>query len=363
LLQEQIRDKFLGAALGLIVGDSLGAQYETLTASAIMINVGDETLAMKGSEKRGVKPGQWTDDAGQFIAAMVSYVSSRGFDGLDLAARLVKWMTKNSRGVGFHTKEALTMLDFDLEKWATNGRDIWYRSGGMKAGNGSLARCVVPGLYHWNNLDHLVEATIKTSHLTHFDPRCVESALAINFFINQCLHRRWTDDLPDTCATWLQSVRQMRIYDEWVLNFDRNELNEYTNFSPFPTYYQEHNAVVDALRAIPHARFRDLHNTGYCVNTMQAAIWAVMNGDSFEECISHAVKLGGESDTQGALAGAIAGARFGLSAIPTRWLEPLRNREKLVPEIELLLGGAVDTDEKEFKAGERSPATPPPPIV
>ena len=42
-----------------------------------------------------------------------------------------------------------------------------------------------------------------------------------------------------------------------------------------------------------------------------------------------AVNLGGDADTNGAVAGALAGARFGAGAIPERWIEPLRQRERI----------------------------------
>jgi ADP-ribosyl-[dinitrogen reductase] hydrolase len=63
---------------------------------------------------------------------------------------------------------------------------------------------------------------------------------------------------------------------------------------------------------------------------MQSAFWAVTAHDSLEEAIIAAVNLGQDSDTTGAVAGALAGARWGMADIPQRWLDVLRNREELL---------------------------------
>ena len=52
-----------------------------------------------------------------------------------------------------------------------------------------------------------------------------------------------------------------------------------------------------------------------------------MTTDSFEEALTEVVNLGGDTDTAGAILGALAGAHYGVDAIPERWLEGLQNRE------------------------------------
>jgi ADP-ribosylglycohydrolase len=68
---------------------------------------------------------------------------------------------------------------------------------------------------------------------------------------------------------------------------------------------------------------------GFVLTALRVAFWAAMPADSFEGAVVAAANLGGDADTNAAVAGALAGARFGASAIPQRWLEPLRERERL----------------------------------
>ena len=67
------------------------------------------------------------------------------------------------------------------------------------------------------------------------------------------------------------------------------------------------------------------------------AFWALLNHDSLEETIIAAVALGHDTDTTAAVAGALAGAAYGASAIPARWLDILQPREELAAHAERLL--------------------------
>jgi ADP-ribosyl-[dinitrogen reductase] hydrolase len=73
----------------------------------------------------------------------------------------------------------------------------------------------------------------------------------------------------------------------------------------------------------------DVNNSGWAVSTLQAALWAFQTTDSFEDALIEAVNLGGDADTIGAVCGQIAGAYYGYSAIPERWLAAIKDREKL----------------------------------
>jgi ADP-ribosyl-[dinitrogen reductase] hydrolase len=67
--------------------------------------------------------------------------------------------------------------------------------------------------------------------------------------------------------------------------------------------------------------------TGFVVTALRVGYAAAFGRESFEDAVVFAANLGGDADTNAAVAGALAGARFGTDAIPQRWLEPLRDRE------------------------------------
>src|SRR5581483_2677911 len=77
--------------------------------------------------------------------------------------------------------------------------------------------------------------------------------------------------------------------------------------------------------------------TGYVLDTLEVALWAFLHTTSFESALLVAVNRGDDADTVGAVAGALAGARYGLSQIPARWLEPLRECDRLIDYSDRLL--------------------------
>ena len=71
----------------------------------------------------------------------------------------------------------------------------------------------------------------------------------------------------------------------------------------------------------------DIKSSGYVVDTIEAAIWCLMNTRSYKECVLTAVNLGDDTDTIAAIAGGLAGALYGYEAIPQKWRDTLIKRE------------------------------------
>ena len=76
---------------------------------------------------------------------------------------------------------------------------------------------------------------------------------------------------------------------------------------------------------------------GHTVLTLQAGLWAAATPLSLEESLISVVNAGGDTDTNGALAGAVLGARYGASAIPLRWKAYIAQKERLAELGEHLL--------------------------
>lgn len=81
-----------------------------------------------------------------------------------------------------------------------------------------------------------------------------------------------------------------------------------------------------AFAALPKAEIR---SSGYMVDTLEAALWCLLNTDNYRDCVLKAVNLGNDTDTVAAVVGGLAGILYGMSGIPTSWLEGLQNKQML----------------------------------
>ena len=63
------------------------------------------------------------------------------------------------------------------------------------------------------------------------------------------------------------------------------------------------------------------------VHTLEAAIWCLLNTNSYEECVLKAVNLGEDTDTVGAVAGGLAGLAYGYENITKEWLDVIVKKD------------------------------------
>ena len=93
---------------------------------------------------------------------------------------------------------------------------------------------------------------------------------------------------------------------------------------------KEELAYYEKIRKIKSFRNTDekyIKSYGYVVVTLEAAMWCLLNADSFRACVLKAVNLGSDTDTVAAIAGGLAGLYYGYDGIPEEWLAVIQRRE------------------------------------
>lgn len=88
--------------------------------------------------------------------------------------------------------------------------------------------------------------------------------------------------------------------------------------------YYDRLRNLDSFGDLPEDRIR---STGYVVDTLEAAVWSLVNTDNFADALLNAVNLGYDTDTVGAVCGGLAGLYYGYEAIPGDWLAALQRRD------------------------------------
>ncbi len=275
--------------LGLAIGDALGATLEFGPRVASPMARRD----MVGGGPFDLPVGVFTDDTSQALALAKSLTLRKGFDPHDVMNRFVSWYRRGEYSptgtcvdIGLTTRRALELFEVTGAPFAGSTDEF-------SAGNGSLMRLAPVAIFTLDASEaEAVRIAREQSRLTHATPVCV-----------------------DACDYFVRLLRLTILGGGHPLELGR---------------WSGHPAIEKAKTAYWGGRERrDIRSTGYVADTLEAALWACANAPSFEWAMLLAVNLGGDADTVGAVAGALAGAKFGERGIPTRWLEPLAWRHKI----------------------------------
>jgi len=311
----------LGGLVGLLVGDAVGVGYEFRPPERIPSR--DQIEMVTPAEFRrshaGVPVGTWSDDGAQALCLLASLLECGKFSLTDFAGRLVQWLTHGYMAVdgdvfdvGIQTGEALRNLRDGVSPRESGGASE------MDNGNGSLMRVLPLAIWHAGT----DEALVKDAHLqslpTHAHPR---SLIACAFYC--LLARGYLRKLGDPWS-WADQ-RLEAVYEAWP----RQE--EKTLFL----------SELNLLRSFP--KTDRPRGTGYVIDTLWSAKQALEEG-SFEDVVRTAILFGHDTDTTAAVAGGLAGLRFGLVGIPDRWLTPLRGFSLLAPLISSLVARTTEVN-------------------
>lgn len=264
-----------GALLGLAVGDALGAPAEFMTSGEITSKYGVLREMVGGGWLR-LKPGQTTDDTDMSLCVARALAAAGGWDLPGVAGQFAAWLKTKPIDVGDTCRRGIRnfMLKGELE----TPYNEW------DAGNGALMRMAPVGLFTLGDYALLERYALEQAHLTHNN--VVSDAACICY--GRLLH------LAVTAAS---KPRIRREVDGLIARF--------------PTF------TFEPYRGLA---------TGYVVDTFQTVCFHFFRGRDFEECVVGAVNQGGDADTTGAILGGLAGAYYGLEAIPQRWLKRLDKR-------------------------------------
>ena len=296
-----LRERVVGSCLGLALGDALGAPFELLRSRTIPDPVPAFRLPWLGRP-----PGSTTDDTALARNLMRSLAARGGFHPDDLMRRHVEWFRDDPPDVGTITGKVLRRVDRGEEAPAA-ARAIWDERGPeVSAGNGSVMYCAPLGLAYANRPGELGELAPALSALTHFDGRCRTAALAVTVCVASLVRGEAAEDAARAAL-------------EAVADLEGGEELEF---------------LVEAVGA---SRPIDGPDQGFCLFTAAVALQALVRGGDYEAEARRVVALGGDTDTNAAVAGALLGARDGVQALPATWLEQLEDAEAIREEAEALV--------------------------
>jgi ADP-ribosyl-[dinitrogen reductase] hydrolase len=279
-------DRAQGALLGLAVGDALGGPVEFLSPAEIRARHRGRLDEYVGGGWLSLLPGQGTDDTGMALALARSAATSVGYVPRRALTAYLEWIRSDPADVGNSIRAALEGMEAGVPSAVAT--EAFHRRTGQSAGNGSLMRVAPVALRYLRNADCRAWASRADSKLTHFD-----------------------DHTADACVWLCDAIAAL------VDGVDAGELVPPPGLESEWAITREHAAEA-ATGPV----------AGYVGTALGISSVALKEAPSFEEGLVWAINLGGDADTNGAVAGALLGARFGARAIPSRWLEGLAVREE-----------------------------------
>ncbi|MBF0190342.1 MAG: ADP-ribosyl-[dinitrogen reductase] hydrolase [Magnetococcales bacterium] len=272
-----LQKRAVGAYLGLAAGDALGATVEFMTPREIKANHGRHREIIGGGWL-GLKPGHVTDDTTMSLALGEAILRNRRIDPVDAAQAFDAWMRAKPVDIGNTVRRGILHFRRTGEPRSPPGE--------QDAGNGSCMR-VLPVILacHGGREENLDLACLHQGRVTHHNPLAEAGTGCVAHLVRMALTGNQVSDMLAGPVQQLVSV--------WP---------------------------VFRFRVRPEMS----HPSGFIADTLRAVFQGFFDSDSFEECVTNVVNLGGDADTTGAIAGMLAGAHHGVEAIPKRWLNALQ---------------------------------------
>ena len=290
----ELHDRCHGAMVGLAVGNLLGLACEGWEQREIRRRWPD------GIREIEAEPGYPDDDdLAQAVVLAEACVGAGALDVEDLARRFWTWGEESGLGIGNATHAALTryggspprrymhhhlfarLHGLELPGFQSArepvglpaleaSRAAWETSDGNAAGNGAVMRCA-PVAIRWRYDDAaLVRNTAASAVVTHWDPRCVWSAVLVNLAVASLLRQS-----PDDELRLVERAERAR--------------EALGSLGPFGIDASVPAAITEALDAADVTAPEDLGldgwDMGYTLKAMQVALWCARRAADFEEAL------------------------------------------------------------------------------
>ena len=310
-----MQNKARGMLIGLAIGDSLGAPYEFGYTSKEIAELKDEVATMH--EAVACPKGSWTDDTSMALCLSQSLLDCSGYDSYDVMKKYCQWVDdgymtydgKPADDVGRQVSGAIKRFKVDPVIRKDEPRS-------EAAGNGAIMR--------------LAPAVIA---MTHPGRNCNTIAECENLAVVQARETHYSEQ-AERAAKWFAII-----LCQAMLDIDRHNLDAYIDKFCDERYGNSDLVWRDYGTRIKTDEngdsFKDLG--GYVHDSLAIAIWGIRWSDSFVDGMVRVICLGGDTDTNAAIYGQLAGAYYGYDTMPDEWKKGLIKHDEILAMADRLL--------------------------
>lgn len=293
--------------LGQAIGDALGMPFEKLGDEVHEDLARWDGLFWPGTF-HDLPPGHYTDDTEMAECLALSITQCASYNARDAAGKYLYWIRDTPHGAGDTTKKALRRFG---EHADTRTCGVGFDDP-KKVGSGPAMRAAPIGAY-FRNRYQIWKVCEEDAQITHVHREAVASSYAVALAVRLAIEGFPPVDLLDEVIEHIAEA-----------TYEKDE--------PI-TLVQEHLRTVllslqERVAVSPLLVGPNIGRRGNASQITATALHCALFYDNFRDGVVAAVKLGGDADTRGAIAGAILGARFGLEGIPEEYVRGVKDAAK-----------------------------------
>ncbi len=285
--------------IGLAIGDAMGVPIEFVSREILIENPLTEMI---GEQSHNMPKGCWSDDTSLNLALMDAINNNEGNINLQIVGyNFIDWAehskytpTGIAFGIGMTTFKSIAKLEYgDRPPEDCGGKQE------KDNGNGSLMRILPIAYYCYGkklNDEETYELVKNVSSLTHGHEI---SIMGCYIYVKYAMELLDGKDLKEA----YKNIQKLK----------------YPYFSDYCKDKYKRILKSD----ISKLDIDEINSTGFVVDTLEAALWSLLNTENYNQAIIGSINLGGDSDTIGACTGGLAGIHYGIDSIRKEWKEDL----------------------------------------